>query len=102
MRSVSVAISAVVNGLGTKLNAKFTSISTQLKYAYLETRSEKPSKINGRRFIHPDAQAAHGNSVVQPKHISSQKLHRDFNNIRVRSFILIGAPECRRHETITL
>jgi Flp pilus assembly pilin Flp len=31
MRSVSVANIAVVNGLGTKLNAKFTSISTQLK-----------------------------------------------------------------------
>ena len=28
---ISVAIIAVVNGLGTKLNAKFTSISTQLK-----------------------------------------------------------------------
>jgi pilus assembly protein Flp/PilA len=28
---ISVAIIAVVNGLGTTLNAKFTSISTQLK-----------------------------------------------------------------------
>jgi pilus assembly protein Flp/PilA len=28
---ISVAIIAVVNGLGTSLNAKFTSISTQLK-----------------------------------------------------------------------
>ncbi|HEY7999484.1 MAG TPA: Flp family type IVb pilin [Pseudolabrys sp.] len=28
---ISVAIIAVVNGLGTKLNAKFDSISTQLK-----------------------------------------------------------------------
>ncbi len=28
---ISVAIIAVVNGLGTKLNAKFTSISSQLK-----------------------------------------------------------------------
>ncbi len=28
---ISVAIIAVVNGLGTKLNATFTSISTQLK-----------------------------------------------------------------------
>lgn len=28
---ISVAIIAVVNGLGTQLNAKFTSISTQLK-----------------------------------------------------------------------
>jgi pilus assembly protein Flp/PilA len=28
---ISVAIIAVVNGLGTKLNTKFTSISTQLK-----------------------------------------------------------------------
>ena len=28
---ISVAIIAVLNGLGTKLNAKFTSISTQLK-----------------------------------------------------------------------
>jgi pilus assembly protein Flp/PilA len=28
---ISVAIIAVVNGLGTALNAKFTSISTQLK-----------------------------------------------------------------------
>jgi pilus assembly protein Flp/PilA len=28
---ISVAIIAVVNGLGTKLNDKFTSISTQLK-----------------------------------------------------------------------
>ena len=28
---VSVAIIAVVNGLGSKLNTKFTSISTQLK-----------------------------------------------------------------------
>lgn len=27
---ISVAIIAVVNGLGTQLNAKFTSISTQL------------------------------------------------------------------------
>jgi pilus assembly protein Flp/PilA len=27
---ISVAIIAVVNGLGTSLNAKFTSISTQL------------------------------------------------------------------------
>jgi pilus assembly protein Flp/PilA len=27
---ISVAIIAVVNGLGTKLNTKFTSISTQL------------------------------------------------------------------------
>jgi Flp pilus assembly pilin Flp len=31
MRSVSVAIIVVVNGLATKLNVKFTSISTQLK-----------------------------------------------------------------------
>ena len=29
--SISVAIIAVVNGLGTSLNAKFKSISTQLK-----------------------------------------------------------------------
>ena len=28
---ISVAIIAVVNGLGTKLNATFTSISSQLK-----------------------------------------------------------------------
>ena len=28
---ISVAIIAVVNGLGTKLNTKFDSISTQLK-----------------------------------------------------------------------
>lgn len=28
---ISVAIIAVVNGLGTTLNAKFTDISTQLK-----------------------------------------------------------------------
>ena len=28
---ISVAIIAVVNGLGTQLNATFTSISTQLK-----------------------------------------------------------------------
>lgn len=28
---ISVAIIAVVNGLGTSLNAKFSSISTQLK-----------------------------------------------------------------------
>jgi pilus assembly protein Flp/PilA len=28
---ISVAIIAVVNGLGTKLNTSFTSISTQLK-----------------------------------------------------------------------
>jgi pilus assembly protein Flp/PilA len=28
---ISVAIIAVVNGLGTKLNAKFDSVSTQLK-----------------------------------------------------------------------
>jgi pilus assembly protein Flp/PilA len=28
---ISIAIIAVVNGLGTKLNTKFTSISTQLK-----------------------------------------------------------------------
>ncbi len=28
---ISVAIIAVVNGLGTKLNTKFTSVSTQLK-----------------------------------------------------------------------
>jgi pilus assembly protein Flp/PilA len=28
---ISVAIIAVVNGLGTQLNAKFTSISSQLK-----------------------------------------------------------------------
>lgn len=28
---IAVAVIAVVNGLGTKLNAKFTSISTQLK-----------------------------------------------------------------------
>jgi len=28
---ISVAIIAVVNGLGTKLNTNFTSISTQLK-----------------------------------------------------------------------
>ena len=28
---ISVAIIAVVNGLGTSLNAKFNSISTQLK-----------------------------------------------------------------------
>lgn len=28
---ISVAIIAVLNGLGTKLNAKFTLISTQLK-----------------------------------------------------------------------
>ncbi len=28
--SISVAIIAVVNGLGTKLNANFTSISTKL------------------------------------------------------------------------
>ena len=28
---ISVVIIAVVNGLGTKLNTKFTSISTQLK-----------------------------------------------------------------------
>ncbi len=28
---ISVAIIAVVNGLGTQLNAKFTTISTQLK-----------------------------------------------------------------------
>jgi pilus assembly protein Flp/PilA len=28
---ISVAIIAVVNGLGTTLNGKFTSISTQLK-----------------------------------------------------------------------
>ena len=28
---ISVAIIAVVNGLGTRLNTKFTSISTQLK-----------------------------------------------------------------------
>jgi len=28
---ISVAIIAVVNGLGTQLNAKFTSISTSLK-----------------------------------------------------------------------
>ena len=28
---ISVAIIAVVNGIGTQLNAKFTSISTQLK-----------------------------------------------------------------------
>ena len=29
---ISVAIIAVVNGLGTSLNAKFKSISTQLKW----------------------------------------------------------------------
>jgi pilus assembly protein Flp/PilA len=28
---ISVAIIAVVNGLGTKLNSTFTSVSTQLK-----------------------------------------------------------------------
>ncbi|HEY2212113.1 MAG TPA: Flp family type IVb pilin [Bradyrhizobium sp.] len=28
---ISVAIIAIVNGLGTKLNSSFTSISTQLK-----------------------------------------------------------------------
>jgi pilus assembly protein Flp/PilA len=28
---ISVAIIAVVNGLGTKLNASFTSVSSQLK-----------------------------------------------------------------------
>ena len=28
---ISVAIIAVINGMGTKLNTKFTSISTQLK-----------------------------------------------------------------------
>jgi pilus assembly protein Flp/PilA len=28
---ISVAIIAVVNGLGTQLNAKFTAVSTQLK-----------------------------------------------------------------------
>jgi pilus assembly protein Flp/PilA len=28
---ISVAIIAVVNGLGTKLNTSFTSVSTQLK-----------------------------------------------------------------------
>ena len=28
---ISVTIIAVVNGLGTQLNAKFTSLSTQLK-----------------------------------------------------------------------
>jgi pilus assembly protein Flp/PilA len=28
---ISVAIIAVVNGLGTQLNAKFNSVSTQLK-----------------------------------------------------------------------
>ena len=28
---ISVAIIAVVNGIGTKLNTKFTSISSQLK-----------------------------------------------------------------------
>ena len=28
---ISVAIIAVINGLGTSLNTKFTSISTQLK-----------------------------------------------------------------------
>jgi pilus assembly protein Flp/PilA len=28
---ISVAIIAIVNGLGTKLNTSFTSISTQLK-----------------------------------------------------------------------
>ncbi len=28
---ISIAIIAVVNGLGTKLNTKFASISTQLK-----------------------------------------------------------------------
>ena len=28
---ISVAVIAVINGLGTKLNTKFTSISTQLK-----------------------------------------------------------------------
>lgn len=28
---ISIAIIAVVNGLGTQLNAKFTSISTQLQ-----------------------------------------------------------------------
>jgi len=28
---ISVAVIAVVNGLGTKLNTKFSSISTQLK-----------------------------------------------------------------------
>jgi pilus assembly protein Flp/PilA len=28
---ISVAIIAIVNGLGTQLNTKFTSISTQLK-----------------------------------------------------------------------
>jgi pilus assembly protein Flp/PilA len=28
---ISIAIIAVVNGLGTQLNAKFTSVSTQLK-----------------------------------------------------------------------
>ncbi len=28
---ISVAIIAIVNGLGTNLNTKFTSISTQLK-----------------------------------------------------------------------
>lgn len=28
---ISVAIIAVVNGIGTKLNTKFTSISTQLR-----------------------------------------------------------------------
>jgi pilus assembly protein Flp/PilA len=28
---VALAIIAVINGLGTKLNTKFTSISTQLK-----------------------------------------------------------------------
>ena len=28
---ISVAIIAVVNGLGTQLNSKFTTISTQLK-----------------------------------------------------------------------
>jgi pilus assembly protein Flp/PilA len=28
---ISIAIISVVNGIGTKLNTKFTSISTQLK-----------------------------------------------------------------------
>ena len=28
---ISVAVIAVINGMGTKLNTKFTSISTQLK-----------------------------------------------------------------------
>lgn len=28
---ISVAIIAVINGMGTKLNTKFTAISTQLK-----------------------------------------------------------------------